>query len=246
MNGERLLHLNGMLSDDGLPHLEETVAYVLESARAGHVRRLRHIGTDRSFVAGMPGDAGVQVDVAGDPGRPVPTLRDAARMIVDALDRERITEERLIDLQLAMGSIATFLHTDHPHVLMRTATPWQSVYACGCPCPFRSPVGAKPERTEIALDDDLATLLPDATTAVYEDARLVLRPIQWGGSHRPVAISIPGSPMTPGMPDPMTALRTVHALRTARDARIAEANAASGDHAARPDTPPASTERPRT
>ena len=221
MIGERLLHLNGSLSDDGLPHLEETVGYVLESARAGHVRRLRHIGTDRSFVAGMPGDAGIQVDLAGDPGRPAPLVRDAARMIVDALDREPITEARLEDLRLAMGSIATFLHTDHPHILMRTPTPWQTVYACGCPCPFRSRIDIRSQRTEIHLDDDLATLLPDATSAVYEDARLVLRPVQWGGSHSPATIAIAGAHLTPGMPDPMTALRTVHALRTARDAHAA-------------------------
>jgi hypothetical protein len=229
MIGERLLHLNGPLSDDGLPHLEETVAYVLESARAGHVRRLRHIGTDRSFVAGMPGDAGVQVDLAGDPGRPAPTLRDAARMIVDALDREATTQARLDDLHLAMGSIATFLHTDHPHVLMRTATPWQTVYACGCPCPFRSSIDVGSQRMELVIDDDLATLLPDATSAVHEDRRLVLRPVQWGGSHSPIAIAGAGGHMTPGMPDPMTALRTVHALRTARDARSPATDAAPLD-----------------
>lgn len=226
MTGERLLHLNGSLSDDGLPHLEETVAYVLESARAGHVRRLRHIGTDRSFVAGRPGDVGTQVDLAGDPDRPAPVPEDAARMIVDALDRAPMTEERLADLQLAMGSIATFLHTDHPHILMRTPTPWQTAYACGCPCPFRSRIDIRSQRTEIPLDDDLATLLPDATSAVYEDGRLVLRPVQWGGSLRPATIAIAGAHLTPGMPDPMTALRTVHTLRTARDAHAAGTGAA--------------------
>ena len=104
---------------------------------------------------------------------------------------------------------------------MRTPTPWQTAYACGCPCPFRSRIDIRSQRTEIPLDDDLATLLPDATSVVYEDGRLVLRPVQWGGSLSPATIAVAGTHLTPGMPDPMTALRTVHALRTARAARAA-------------------------
>ena len=213
MTRTRLLRLEGDSSDHGQPHLEHTVGLVLAAARAGLMRPISD-GTRRLF---MDGSMETLVVVDGDGDRPAPDHAHVNRILVDALDRPLADRSDIDASRATMAAVAAFLHTDQEHVLMRTATPWQTPYACGCPCPFR---GGQPHGTgwiELPFEDDLASLLPDVVCAVVDDGRLRLHPLAWGASLDPARSARSSGGTLPDIPDAMTALRTVRDLRSIRD-----------------------------
>lgn len=214
-----LLHLDGPMSDDGPRHLEETVAFVLESARSGHLRPLPRIDGRRLHLAGPSDDDCVEVELEGDPGRRAPRREDVPRILVEALARPHADEGRMRVLRLEAGAVAAFADTEAPCVMVAGPTPWQSACVHGCPAPkhgryVAGPATPRLSRSPARLGPGVAALLPDVVTAVYEDGRLTLRPARW--TYVREAAGTDGgtdAARDAALPDPMTALRVVRSLR---------------------------------
>lgn len=218
MMHDRMLRIDGDSHDGGIPAVAASLRSALEGARAGLVTRA---GPNR-FVIGREV---LIVDLMTDRHRRIPEdvdMADIARQIVDSIDRPIVTAASLRVLHEGLGGIAAFADTDQVHVVVRTATPWRTAYACGCPCPMRS---GKVTAThwhatvECAIDPGTEALLPDVVVAGLDGTHLRLQAYSWGGSHDPYVHDMGDgtSLRANGIPDAMTALRALEALRAARN-----------------------------
>jgi len=226
MTRARLLHLEGESSDRGQDHLEETVERALASLRASSLRRVSERRVD-------VGQCGISIVMEGEPGRSIPEDADVAAMLIDALSRPVATDADLDRANDAMAAVAAFVETDLPHVLLRTPTPWQGAYACGCICPLRSMHlghgAVQRSRVEVAIAPELDLLMDDVVVAVMDAGMLRLHALSWGGSHDPFVWHDPkeGESRAPSIADPMTAMRTMRDITAARAAHLAHGTTAA-------------------
>lgn len=226
MTPARMLHLDGDSSDRGLERLREAVDQALASLRAGSHSR---VSARRIDVR----QGGIALFIEGEPGRTIPKDADGVAMLVDALSRPLATRADLDAADQAMAAVAAFVETDLPHVMLRTAVPWQTAYACGCICPLRNmhlPHDAvRRSRVEVPLPPELALAMGDVVVAVMDGGALRLRPLSWGGSHDPYVSTghHDGDWSAPAIADPMTAMRTVRDIVAARAASTTDGTTAA-------------------
>jgi hypothetical protein len=217
MMDDRMLHIeSGIINGDGTA-VVAALEIALAGARAGLVTL-----HDRGWLE--VGEGALPVQLVGSRERTIPDETDMetmARWIVDAIDRPLASTASIGTVRAALGGVAAFVDAGQAHVMVHTATPWRTALACDCPCPMR---GGRPssrhllETVERPIDPETAALIPDVVVAGMDGRHLMLRAYGWGGSRDPQAHGAGTANGFQGnaVPDAMTALRALEALRDAR------------------------------
>lgn len=208
---------------DGAAAVVASLSAALAGARAGLVTR-----HDRGWFE--VGEDALAVQLVGSRERTIPDDTDmatVARWIVEAIDRPFATIESIRTVYTALGGIAAFVDAGQVHVMVHTATPWRRALACNCPCPMRggkTSLGYMTETVESPIDPETEALIPDVVVAGMDGRHLMLQAFGWSGSHDPYVYGA-GTEMSfrgNAVPDAMTALRALEALRAARTAARAD------------------------